>query len=137
MPRIHLRVYREPGQAEVFLNLRRKDGGYDKRAAIVDTGAEVSLLPSLLMGVLEYRSGERGSFIVEQAGIAEQAFEAVEAYVTVFLEDETGNRTDDLEVRVWFAGTRDVLIGFDRLLDRAILHLDMPGMSGYLEFPGH
>jgi hypothetical protein len=102
----------------------------------VDTGAQVSLLPSLLMNVLEYREGERGSFVVEQAGIAEQSFQAIEAYLTVFLEDETGSRTDDFEVRVWFAGTHDVLIGFDGLLDRAVLYLDMPGLAGYLELPG-
>ena len=88
------------------------------------------------MSVLEYRLSARGSFTIEQAGIAEQSFEAVEAYVTIFLEDEAGGRTEELEIRVWFAGTRDALIGFDGILDRAILHLDMPELTGYLEFPG-
>ncbi|HEX3054346.1 MAG TPA: hypothetical protein VHP83_27060 [Aggregatilineaceae bacterium] len=134
MTQIQLRVYRDPGQAEVFLNTKRKDGGYDKRAAIVDTGAQISLLPSLLMEMLDYRLSERGSFMVEQAGIAEQSFEAVEAYITVFLEDDTGNRTDDFEILVWFAGTREVLLGFYGVLDRAILHLDTPNLTGYLNF---
>ena len=90
MTRIQLRVYRDPGQADVFLNIKRKDGGYDKRAAIVDTSAEVSLLPSFLMHVLDFRPSERGAFTIEQAGIAKQTFQAVEAYITAFLEDEAG-----------------------------------------------
>ena len=133
MARIQLRVYRDPGQAEVFLNIKRKDNGYEKRAAIVDTGAQVSLLPSLLMNVLVYRLSERGSFTIEQAGIATQAFEAIEAYVTVFLEDVSGNRTDDFEARVWFAGTREVLLGFDGVLGRAVLHINMVNLTGYLD----
>jgi len=28
MPRLQLRVYRDPGQAEVFLNNKLKDGGF-------------------------------------------------------------------------------------------------------------
>lgn len=133
MTRIHLRVYRDPGQAEVFLNIKRKDSGYEKRAAIVDTGAQVSLLPSLLMNVLDYRRSERGGFLIEQAGLATQSFEAVEAYITVFLEDMSGNRTDDFEIRVWFAATREVLLGFDGILDRAVLHVDMLRLTGYIE----
>jgi hypothetical protein len=133
MPRIQLRVYHDPGQAEVFLNIKRKDGGYEKRAAVVDTGAQVSLLPSLLMNVVAYRLSERGGFTIEQAGIATQAFEAIEAYITMFLEDMSGNRTDDSEVCVWFAGTREVLLGFDGILDRAVLHVDMLNLTGYLE----
>lgn len=133
MARIQLRVYRDPGQAEVFLNIKRKDNGYEKRAAIVDTGAQVSLLPSLLMNVLVYRLSERGSFTIEQAGIATQSFEAIEAYVTVFLEDMSGTRTDDFEVRVWFAATREVLLGFDGILDHAVLHVDMLDLAGYIE----
>ncbi len=134
MTRIQLRVYRDPGQAEVFLNIKRKDNGYEKRASIVDTGAQVSLLPGLLMNILAYRLSERGSFTVEQAGIATQSFEAVEAYVTVFLEDMSGNRTDDFEARVWFAATREVLLGFDGILDRAVLHVDMLNLTGYLDY---
>lgn len=133
MAHIQLRIYRNPGQAEVFLNIKRRDNGYEKRAAIVDTGAQVSLLPSLLMNVLAYRLSDRGSFTIEQAGIAAQTFEAIEAYVTVFLEDESGSRTHEFEVRVWFAETREVLLGFDGVLDRAVLHVDMVNLTGYLE----
>ncbi len=136
MPRIQLRVYSGPGQAEVFVNIKRKDGGYYTEAGIVDTGAQTSLLPQTLAEILEYRMGERGSFMVEQAGIAQQTFQAIEAYVSLFLEDQTGARTEEFEARVWFARTRHVLIGFDNILENAILHLDMPQLAGYLEFSG-
>ncbi len=135
MPRIQLRVCSNPGQAEVFVNIRRKDGGYYTQAGIVDTGAQTSLLPQGLAEVLDYRLSERGSFMVEQAGIAQQAFQAVEAYVSLFLEDQTGARTEEVEARVWFARARHVLIGFDNVLEHAVLHLDMPNLTGYLEFP--
>ncbi|MBZ0316605.1 MAG: hypothetical protein K8L91_09315 [Anaerolineae bacterium] len=134
MTRITLRVYRDPGQADVFLNIKRKDGGYDKRAAIVDTGAEVSLLPSFLMNVLDFRPSERGAFTIEQAGIAKQTFQAVEAYITAFLEDEAGNRTNEFEILAWFADANNILLGFDGVLELAVLHLDMLNLSGYLEF---
>jgi hypothetical protein len=135
MTHIQLRVYSDPGQAEVFVNIKRKDGGYYTEAGIVDTGAQTSLLPEDLAEILEYRLSERGSFMVEQAGIAQQAFQAIEAYVTLFLEDPTGTQTEEFEVPVWFARTRHVLIGFDNILDRAVLHLDMLRLTGTLEFP--
>lgn len=136
MTRIQLRVYRNPGQAEVFVNIKRKDGGYYTQAGIVDTGAQTSLLPQALAEVVAYRLSERGSFMVEQAGIAQQAFQAVEAYVSLFLEDQAGARTEELEVRVWFARARHVLIGFDDILEHTVLHLDMPNLTGHLEFSG-
>jgi hypothetical protein len=133
MARLQLRIYRDPGQVEVFLNITRKDGGYEKRAAIVDTGAQVSLLPAFLMDDLVLRPGERGSFTIEQVGIAKQTFQATEAYVTVFLEDVAGNRTEDFEMRAWFADASDPLIGFDGVLDRTVLHIDMINLTGYLD----
>jgi hypothetical protein len=134
MPRIQLRIYRDPGQAEVFLNIKKTDNEYETRAAIVDTGAEFSLLPKALMNIVGYRLTERGKFTVEQAGIAQQTFEAVEALITVFLEDTQGIRTNNFDVRVWFAETREVLLGFDGILDQAVLHLDMRNLSGYLDY---
>jgi hypothetical protein len=134
MARIQLRVYIEPGQAEVFVNVKRKDGSYDKHVGIIDTGAQTSLTPAELMAVLAYRLGEHANVNIEQTGIARQSFEAIEAYTTVFLEDQTGARTEDFEARVWFANTKRLLIGFGGILERAVLHLDMPEMSGYLDF---
>lgn len=135
MTRLQLRVYRDPGQAEAFLKIKQKDSGYYTCTVIVDTGAEVSLLPDDLMEELYYRLSERGSFEVTQAGIAKQVFVATEAYVTVYLEDMNGTRTAEFEILVWFTETINFLIGFGGILERAILHLDTSNLAGYLEFP--
>lgn len=134
MPRIQLRVYIDPGRAEVFLNLRHKEGKYHFYTAVVDSGAETSLLPINLMSILDYRLSERGHFMIEQAGIAKQSVEVVEAYVNVFLEDITGAKTEEFEARVWFTDSSYYLAGFGGILERAVLHLDMPTLTGYLEF---
>jgi len=103
---------------------------------VVDTGAQTSLMPDELMPLVEYRLSERGRFVIEQAGIAAQSFDAIEAYVTIFLEDIAGTRSEEFEARVWFTDTIKFLIGFSGILDRAVLHLDMPNLIGYLDFPG-
>lgn len=83
---------------------------------------------------LETQITERGSITIEQAGIAKQSFEASEAVITVFLEDIAGNRTEDFQILAWFSDTDKALIGFGGVLERAILHLDMPHLRGYLDF---
>lgn len=134
MPRLQLRVYVEPGGAEIFLNFKRKDGIYQRIAATIDTGAEATLLPAQLLDTADYRVVERGEITVEQAGIAKQAFAATEAMIDVFLEDENGTRTNCFAVRVWFADTEMALLGFADILDKAILHIDMRDTrSGWLE----
>lgn len=133
MPRIQLQLYINPGAAEVFVNIKRKDGIYQRFTATVDTGAEVSLLPFIMLNDVEYRRTARGNITVDQAGIAKQSFEATEAFVTIFLEDQTGVQTGEFEVRVWFADTDEVLVGFDGILDRAVLHIDMPKRDGWIE----
>jgi hypothetical protein len=134
MPRLQLRIYVDPGSAEIFVHLKRKDRGYHTIAATIDTGAEVSLFPTNLLNAVEYRLIEHGIITVEQAGIAQQAFKATEAIVTLFLEDENGTITEDFEVQVWFADTKEVLVGFKNILDQAILHIDMRDTrSGWLE----
>lgn len=135
MARIQLQIYLEPSELEVFINLKTKDGSQKRRAATVDTGAQVSLLPKELMDSVEYRLTERSKIIIGQAGIAKQSFEAVEAFVTLFLEDQFGGRTQAFEARVWFAETDVILLGFDSILDRAVLHVDMPNRTGFLDFP--
>src|SRR5690348_11169183 len=113
MPRITLRLYVEPGSAEVFLSVRLKNGGYARFAAVVDTGAAVCLFPRDLLDQFEYRTAESSEVHIEQAGIAMQTFSAVEALITVFLEDLSGARTSEHEIRAWFANTETILIGFD------------------------
>jgi hypothetical protein len=134
MTRIQLRLYIDPGEVEITFNVRRSDQIYERVTGVVDTGASVSLLPNNLLSKLDLRPSEqRGTFTVEQAGIAKQAFEATEAYVTLFLEDQLGQLTQPFEVRVWFAETDIALIGFADILKPAVLHIDMPQRTGWLE----
>jgi hypothetical protein len=122
-----------PGEAEVFCNLLRKDGTQEKLTATIDTGASISLFPRELLDIVQYDGLQATNIIVEQAGIAQQAFQAIEAEVTLSLEDASGNITKPLEIRAWFANTNARLIGFADVLERGILHIDMPGQTGWLE----
>jgi hypothetical protein len=134
--RIQLLLTVQPGSAEVIVNLRESDlDNHVRIFAYVDTGAEISLLPLQLLERLDYRPIGHGRVVIEQAGIARQSFEAVEALVWVFLEDTIGTRTSEMEVRCWFANTEKNVIGFDGLLDRATLFVDMrQTRTGWSEF---
>jgi hypothetical protein len=138
MARIQLRLTIIPEEqeylAEVFVNLKRTDGGDEPIFAAIDTGAAVSLFPVRLLDQLAHRVINE-KVLLQQAGIARQEFEAVEAMVTLFMEDLTGARTQEFEVKAWFANTLQPLIGFENILDSAVLHIDMLHThSGYLEF---
>ena len=133
MPRLQLLLYLNPGAADIFFNIKLKDGTYRRYTGTVDTGAEVSLLPRLLMDEVEFRLSEEANIVIDQAGIAVQSFEALEAVVTIFLEDQTGQQTNSFPVKVWFADTDQFLIGFDDILDQAVLHIDMQNRDGWIE----
>jgi predicted aspartyl protease len=133
--RIQLRIWVNPTYAEVFVNIRTADGHHKTVNAVVDTGADVSLIPMSIMEELDYRLLSSEPIILEQAGIAKQVFEAYEAVVSVYLEDVQGNRSTEFDLPVWFADGQTTLIGFEGLLDRAVLHMDMPALGGYIELP--
>jgi hypothetical protein len=133
MTRIQLRVYVDPGQAEVICTLRLKDQNYERLTAVLDTGASVSLFPDDLLDRIEYRTDQNATITIEQAGIARQSFQAIEGLITIILEDQFGNTTQPFETPVWFAKTRTPLIGFAGILDRSILYIDMPQRAGWLE----
>lgn len=135
MTRVRLRIYRKPGRAEVFLHISRTDGGIIRLVALVDTGAEVTLLPQWILDFVPHAISGKGLFEVQQAGIARQVFSATEATIKIALEDEFGNRIPEFSATAWFADTEKALVGFQDGLDRAVLHLDMPALTGYLEFP--
>jgi hypothetical protein len=131
---VQLRLNRR--RAEVFVRLKRPDTTYEILTATVDTGAQISLFPRTLLLKAAYRKVNEGVISIEQAGIASQSFKAIEAIVTLFLEDQYGNQTRDIEVLAWFADTRIALLGFTDVLDRAVLHLDMVNQpSGYIDIP--
>jgi len=134
MPRIQLLLYLDPDYAEVIVSLRLKDGNRRRVVATVDTGAEVSLLPRNLLNELEYRVLQH-TVTVQQAGIARHEFVVDIALIKLFLEDWSGNQSEELEVTVWFADTDEVLVGFDGVLDRAKLYIDMLEIrTGWIEF---
>ncbi len=138
MPRINLRVYIDPGEVQIFCNLQRKDGQHETLTdetltAAIDTGAAISLFPKELLNIIAHRVSDKPDIVVDQAGIAGQSFQAVEAFVTISLEDEAGNITSPFEIRAWFTETNTRLIGFADILDRAILHVDMIQRAGWLE----
>ncbi len=134
MARVQLLLYADPATVEVFANVRRKDGGYERIAAVVDTGAASALLPLDLLDQLDHEDSLKTRITIEQAGIARHAFEATEAMIRLFLEDARGARTSELEARAWFAETEAFLIGFEGILDRATLHIDMrETRSGWIE----
>lgn len=135
MPRIQFRIYVNPGQAEVFCLVERNDYLAERLTGVVDTGAMVTLLPQDLLPYINHTPTQRGRFRVEQAGIAKQSFEALEAVVQMRLEDEYGNSTQPFLITVWFANTDKVLIGWKDILDRATMFLDMRhNREGWLEF---
>jgi hypothetical protein len=135
MTRIQLRTYIDPGAVEVICKVETVDGGFARVAATVDTGTPTSLFPIDLLANAQYRRTEQGTVTSTQAGIAKQSFEAVEAYITVEFEDIRGNYTKPFEIRAWFTDTDQALIGFSDVLDRGVLHIDMPQQLAWLEMP--
>lgn len=133
MVRLQLRLYTDPGEAQVFCNFLRHDGNEEKLSATIDTGAAISLFPRELLDEIVYRPTENPNIRIGQAGIAQQSFTAFEAYVMISLEDELGNFTPPFEIVAWFARTNKKLIGFAGILDHSILHIDMLERLGWLE----
>jgi hypothetical protein len=133
MTRVSLVVHPDPGHAETFLRFRQKNGTRVHVKAVIDTGSHATLLPATWEHELDIRNPRRVT--LERAGVPGLEFEATEATIMVRVEDKEGNSTAPFEITIWFAGTIETLTGFDGLLNRAILHLDMPNLSGYLEFP--
>ena|SRR5260221_105266 len=133
MPRFQLRIYVEPGAAEIFCKVLRKDKNYERLSAIIDTGAAISLFPQDLLEFVEFSINQPAPILIDQAGIASQSFEAFAATIQLTLEDETGLTTEPFQIRAWFANIDHVLIGFADLLDQAVLHIDMSNREGWLE----
>lgn len=134
MSHVELLLYVDPGEFELIINMKRKGAGYECLAATIDTGAAISLFPRDLLDEIDHQPLVQ-PVIIDRAGIAGQSFEAVEAMVSLFLEDTKGNQTMELEVPCWFGVTQENLIGFAGLLDRATLFIDMrQTRTGWIEF---
>lgn len=131
MTRIHLHIQLAPPEVEIACNLVRKDGGHEKVFAFLDTGAEVSLFPRYLMDIAEIE--DPVEIVLEQGGLGTITIPAIQAVVQLAFEDASGHVTTFQRTLVSFADTAVALIGFDGVLDRAVLHIDMPQQSGWLE----
>jgi hypothetical protein len=121
--RINLILSIQPSEVEVGVSFKGVDGGFELNYGMIDTGAELSLFPMKWLDTAEAKI-IRNDVIIDQAGIAKQGFTAVEAEITLLLEDGQGNQSKALHVRAWFAETTQVIIGFQDILDRAKLFLD-------------
>lgn len=133
MTRVSLRVTQDPPQAEVMLRCLRFDGNWEFITAVVDTGAEVSLLPSQWRDIIAHDRAETIPMRVERGGRDDVVYDTLEAKVTAYIEDEQGNQSEPFLMTVWFAPTNATLLGMTGALDRAVLHLDMPTLTGYIE----
>ncbi|MDZ4763629.1 MAG: hypothetical protein SGI73_03690 [Chloroflexota bacterium] len=91
LTRIELQLCIDPGSAEIVVNPLRVTGGYEVFTALIDTGAKTSLLPESIRTRLQHRV--TGTIKVEQANIAQQSFQAVEAVIQVTLEDTVAGQT--------------------------------------------
>lgn len=132
MSRINLRLYQSPYQAETIIAFDTRFGTIERMAALVDTGAAKSLLPITILDLVPHTKPR--TVTLEQAGISSHQFYAIEAMLTLWLEDTNGNLTKPMEAVVWFTHTSDALLGFEDVMAHAILHIDMPQQQGYLEF---
>jgi hypothetical protein len=116
-----------------MVNLKLKAGTFRRFAATIDTGAEACLFPLDLLAELEHRITQ-DTVTVQQAGVAGHEFTVKVAHIKMFLEDYSGGRTQEFETMVWFADTDEKLIGFEGVLDRATLFVDMrETRTGWIE----
>jgi hypothetical protein len=133
MPRINLMLLIDPCEVEIFVRYKRQDGTFETEIALIDTGAEVSLFPKSWLEIAEHKRSDT-TLVIEQAGIAKQHFDAFEAEVILKLEDGSGNISPELPVTAWFADTDKVIIGFQDILDSAIIYVDyLDTRTGWIE----
>jgi hypothetical protein len=131
--KINLILSIQPCEVEIGVSFKGTDGGFELNYGMIDTGAELSLFPKKWLNTAQHKILKE-NVSLEQAGIARQGFNAVEAEITLLLEDGRGNQSKPLLVRAWFADTTRVIIGFEGILDRAKLFLDyQESRTGWIE----
>lgn len=134
MSRLNLYLSILPYEVETFVRIKGQDGEFIPKRAMIDTGADKSLLPRQLLNTIEHTIID-SQITIDQAGIAKQAFTAVEAKFTLYFEDLQGNATTAIEAQAWFAETDEILIGFQDILEHATLFIDFrQTRTGWLEF---
>lgn len=123
MTRPGLILTTQPYEIQIFVRFKRTDGLFEPIIGIIDTGAEISLFPKTWLEVAEHKLFNH-EIVIEQAGIARQAFNAVEAEIALYCEDLQANQSQPMTVRAWFADTTKVIIGFNDILDHAKFYVD-------------
>jgi hypothetical protein len=133
MTRLNLILATSPYEAQIFVRFKLQVGDFDAMIGVIDTGAEVCLFPIEWLKITEHHLLDN-DVILEQAGIAKQSFEAVEAEITLYCEDALGNESTPIKVRAWFAETTKVILGFRDVLDHAKLYIDyQESRSGWID----
>jgi len=119
----------------VRVRLRTPDGWSEGRAALVDTGAPYCLLPRSVWSGVEHRFLSPRD--VRVAGVGSGTTAARYGEVTLVLEDGEV-ASPPLHVRAFLLqdDSEPLLLGFEHLLARAILHSDYPRQVAYIEFSG-
>lgn len=135
MIRIALMISKNPSEAEVFVRFVKDKDIIYRLPAIIDTGAQISLFPLELLELLSPTAFNQEEVIIEQAGIAGQEFKAIRTHVHLSFEDFDGNITYPMLVEAWFANTERWIIGMADIIERGVLHLDIPNLSGYIDLP--
>jgi hypothetical protein len=131
--KINLILSIQPCEVEVGISFKGIDGGFELNYGMIDTGAELSLFPKKWLNTAQHKILKE-NVSLEQAGIAKQGFSAVEAEITLLLEDGQGNQSRPFVVRAWFADTTRVIVGFQDILDHAKLYLDyQDSRSGWID----
>jgi hypothetical protein len=121
--------------AEIYAQVEAETEYIVHILATVDTGAQISLLP-LAVAERIYPSVEALPLVeIEQAGLTNHYFLAREGLIRIRFEDATGAITGAMDALCWFTDTDKPLIGFDGILDRATLYLEMrQTRTGWMEF---
>jgi hypothetical protein len=115
MLRITLNLLTHPHEIEATIIIKSSGAFVYQSTGIIDTGVQRCLFPLSMLDLIDHEDVEE--VLLEQAGIAKQAFQAKEASIFLKLEDRHGNISPELHVRAWFAETDRILIGFQDILD--------------------
>lgn len=131
MTRAELLFFVNPLSIGLNLLIKQRTGEWVIKEVLIDTGAEYGLMPFDLLEPLEHRI--TAQIEVEQAGLAGHYFAATLAEISVKIADQAGRESRILPVQVMFADTDIYLVGFEGFLNEAVMCMDVPNRTGYLE----
>ncbi len=117
-----------------YMRFKHKDDWSNLEAAILDTGAYISLLPKHLWEFAAYKviGEDRLRGVVPKEGCELPVNIAV---VTAVMEDMCGNVSEEIDFRAYLVNSNDVplIIGFKDLLEHFDIHLNIKNNDGHIE----